>query len=688
MTVTERDDSRETDERGLQKALREADPGSRYRTNLGPWIWLVAPLASALTLYQLYIALFGGFSSLIQGAYHVGGALSLIFLLYPARRVFASDWRSGYCVPIATDILLAGAAMYCCLYIVQNYDRLTTQAIIFGNTDWDNVVAIAGVLLVLEATRRCVGLPIVIVAGAAIAYALFGDHLPVFEHPGYELNDYATQTFFTASSIFGTPIQVSTSFIFLFLFFGVLLVRTNVGSFFNDLAFAATGRYTGGTAKAAVVASATQGMVSGSSVANTVASGSFTIPMMIRAGFRRPFAAATEASASTGGQMVPPIMGAAAFIMAEYTGVPYSEIILLAIVPAVLYFSGVFLGIHFEARKRGVLGVSRDKLPKWGSLARRLDLLLPLGVIIYLLFAGRSPANAALWGIVTVFVLSLLRKDTRMGPMDTLRILERGARAALPVIAACACAGIVAGTVTKTGLGGKLAGEILDLAMGHMILVLFFTMIACLILGMGLPTTANYVVTATVAAPILVNEFDVPIIVAHLFVFYFGVLADITPPVCLAAYAAAGIAGANPMRSGVIALKLATAGFVIPFVFVLEPNLLIGEGSTLQTLPVLVTALLGMTAISAGTMGYLLRPATTVERVLLIIGGGLLVYPQIVVSLLGVLLVIGVVAVQYRGRESVEAAARRAAAEESVPQQRDGEEEPPVSAAAGERAEP
>jgi TRAP transporter 4TM/12TM fusion protein len=317
--------------------------------------------------------------------------MSLIFLLYPAHRAFASDWRSGYCIPIISDLLLACAGMYTCFYIVDNYDRLTTQAIIFGNTDWDNAVAIAGVLLVLEATRRCVGLPIVIVAGAAILYALFGNHLPIFEHPGYELNDYATQTFFTASSIFGTPIQVSTSVIFLFLFFGVLLVRTNIGSFFNDLAFAATGRYTGGTAKAAVVASATQGMVSGSSVANTVASGSFTIPMMIRAGFRRPFAAAAEASASTGGQMVPPIMGAAAFIMAEYTGVPYSEIILLAVVPALLYFTGVFLGIHFEARKRGVLGVSKEKLPKWGALLRRMDLLLPLGVIIFLLFNGRSP---------------------------------------------------------------------------------------------------------------------------------------------------------------------------------------------------------------------------------------------------------------------------------------------------------
>lgn len=682
MTVTERDDAVESGER-VRQALREADPGNRYRTNLGPWIWLVAPLASALTLYQLYIALFGGFSSLIQGAYHVGGAMSLIFLLYPVRRSFAADWRSGYCVPIATDVLLSGAAMYCCLYIVDNYDRLTTQAIIFGNTDWDHVVAVTGVLLVLEATRRCVGLPIVVVASAAILYALYGDRLPIFEHPGYELEEYATQTFFTASSIFGTPIQVSTSFIFLFLFFGVLLVRTNVGSFFNDLAFAATGRYTGGTAKAAVVASATQGMVSGSSVANTVASGSFTIPMMIRAGFRRPFAAATEASASTGGQMVPPIMGAAAFIMAEYTGVPYSEIILLAVVPALLYFTGVFLSIHFEARKRGVLGVSRERLPKWGSLVRRLDLLLPLGVIVYLLFAGRSPANAALWGIVTVFALSLLRRDTRMGPLETLRILERGARAALPVIAACACAGIVAGTVTKTGLGGKLAGEILDLAMGHMILVLFFTMIACLILGMGLPTTANYVVTATVAAPILVNEFDVPIIVAHLFVFYFGVLADITPPVCLAAYAGAGIAGANPMRSGVIALKLATAGFVIPFVFVLEPNLLIGEGSWWQTLPVLVTALLGMTAISAGAMGYLLRPATVAERVALILAGALLVYPYLAVSVAGAVLLAGVAAVQFRGRESVADATRRTAAEREarVPEPREGEERPAPAAA-------
>lgn len=633
----------------LRESISKVDPGSRYRTDLGPWIWVIAPLASALTLYQLYIALFGGFNSLIQGAIHVGGAMGLIFLLYPAKRSWAGR-RGGW--PLYADLVLAGAAMYTNFYIVADYDRLNTRAKIFGYTDMDYFVAILGVLLVLEGTRRCVGLPIVVVASAAILYAVHGDSMPVFTHAGFDWDRYAAETFFSTTSVFGTPIQVSTSFIFLFLFFGVLLVQTNIGGFFNDLSFAATGRFTGGTAKAAVVASGTQGMVSGSSVANTVASGSFTIPMMIRAGFRRPFAAATEASASTGGQMVPPIMGAAAFIMAEYTGVPYSEIILLAIVPAVLYFSGLFMGIHFEARKRGILGVGKEKLPSWRGLVKRLDLLLPLVVIIYLLFSGRSPANAALWGIVAVFVLSLLRKDTRMGPLATLRILERGARAALPVIAACACAGIVAGTVTKTGLGGKLAGEIVNLAMGHLVLVLLLTMVACLILGMGLPTTANYVVTATVAAPILVTQFDIPLIVAHLFVFYFGVLADITPPVCLAAYAGAGIAGANPMRSGVIALKLAAAGFIIPFAFVLEPSLLIGEGSVGETLVPLVTALLGMAAISAGAAGFLLRETATAERVALIAAGGALVYPQLLVSLIGGGVFAAVVAYQWARRNA------------------------------------
>lgn len=627
-----------------QDQVRKYGAESRYRIQLGPWKWVATPLAVALTLFQLYTGLFGAYTSLIQGAVHVGGAMGLIFLFYPARRAGAE--RRGVAW---YDVLLAAGALWTNFYIVVNYERLVSRSVVIGFSNLDYTVAALGILLVLEGTRRCVGAPIVVVAAAAIVYNIFGQYMPIFTHPGYSWRQYAAETFFSSNAIFGIPIQVSSTFIFLFLLFGVLLVRTNIGAFFNDLAFTLTGRYTGGTAKAAAVASGLQGMVSGSSVANTVASGSFTIPMMKRSGFRSTFAGASEAAASTGGQLMPPVMGAAAFIMAEYTGVPYSKLILIAVIPVLLYYSGLFMGIHFRARRRGILGLPRDELPSVKGLLTRLDLLLPLATIFGLLLRGHSPAYAALWAIAVAFVLSLVRKDTRLSITGTVRMLEGGARTALPVIAACATAGIVAGTVTKTGLGGELAGGVLDLAFGQFFLVLVFTMIACLILGMGLPTTANYVVTATVAAPILL-QFDVPLIAGHMFVFYFGILADITPPVCLAAYAGAGIAGANPLRTGVTAFRLAIAGFIVPYVFVLEPSLLLQDVTVSALLPTLATVLLGMMAISAGLMGYLVDEATVVERVILVAAGLVLVYPHLITSACGVALLALIAIVQWPRR--------------------------------------
>jgi TRAP transporter 4TM/12TM fusion protein len=646
---TSRELREQTERRGEQQAeetLRRYSHESAYRTNLGIWKWVVLALGSALTIFQLYTALRGTYVSLVQGAIHVGAAMGLIYLLYPAKR----EWSNRPGVPLY-DVILAGLAIWTNSYIVINYERLTNQAVIFGFSTLDYTVAALGILLVLEATRRCVGLPIVVVAGGALLYGLFGPYMPVFAHAGFSWDRLATETFFTSSSIFGTPVQVSSTFIYLFLFFGVVLVKTNIGQFFNDLAFGATGGFTGGTAKAAVTASGLQGMISGSSVANTVTSGSFTIPMMKRSGFRPEFAGAAEASASTGGQIMPPLMGAAAFIMAEYTGIPYNEIILIALIPAILYFSGVFMGTHFEARRRGILGVSRSQLPALGGLMKKLDLLLPLVVIIGMLLSGFSPQNSALYGIASAFLISLIRHSTRMSLYEMGRLLENGARAALPVIAAVATAGIIAGIVTKTGLGGKLAGGILDLALGNFFLVMFFTMVASIILGMGLPTTANYVVTATVAAPILV-QFDVPLIAAHFFVFYFGIVADITPPVCLAAYAGAGIAGANPMRTGVTAVKLAIAAFIIPYIFVTNPVLLLEGATALNLIPAVITALLGMAAISAGIMAYFLGPANVLERLLLVVGGIMLVYPDLLISLPGLVLVAAVGAFQYLRGES------------------------------------
>ncbi len=628
-------DNKEIDKHEL---MAKYDKESAFRTNLGAWGWITLILGGALTIFQLYTAFRGAYVSMIQGAIHLGAALCLVYLLYPIK----SSMTKNRGVPWY-DALLAIAALFANYYIIYNYERLINEAIIFGFTYLDQIVATAGIILLLEATRRVVGLPIVIIAIAALLYGLLGQYIPVIGHAGYDWPTLATEMFYSSSSIFGIPIQISSTYIYLFLFFGVILVKTNIGQFFNDIALRLTGRYTGGTAKAAVAASGLQGMVSGSSVANTVGSGSFTIPMMKNAGFKPHFAAASEASASTGGQIMPPIMGAAAFIMASYTGIPYNEIIVIAIIPAVLYFAGVFLGTHFEARKQGIMGLKKEELPKTKNLAKRIDLFLPLVIIIGFLLIGYTPTYAALFAIGTAFVISFFRKETRMSLKGTIKLLEEGARTALPVIAACATAGIIAGTVTTTGLGPKIAGGIIDLAQGQFFLVMFFTMIACIILGMGLPTTANYVVTATMAAPALL-AFDVPVIAVHMFVFYFGIVADITPPVCLAAYAGAGIAGANPMKAGVTAVKLAIAAFIIPYVFVSQPILLLqGDANVLNVSIAVVTALLGMASISAAMIGHFVSKVNWLERLLLFAGGLLLVYPDYLISIIG-LAIFGVVA--------------------------------------------
>ncbi|TLQ00259.1 TRAP transporter permease [Nesterenkonia salmonea] len=669
-----------------EDVLRAHDISSRFRTDLGWWGWVVGGISVVFTAYHLYAAFERPYNAWMHGSLHVAGALALIFLLYPAsKRLLAVNPSGNRWLDVLTgrhrgipwyDVLLAVVASACSFYIFFNYEYLVSnQVAILGYSDTDILVATLGVLLVLEATRRCVGTPIVVVAGVAIAYALFatGDRMPGnWGHRGQEWNEFATNMFLSAGQgIFGTPIRVSSEFIFLFLFFAVVLLRTNIGQFFNDLAFRAAGRFTGGPAKAAVAASGLQGMVSGSSVANTVASGSFTIPIMKRAGFKPHVAAATEATASTGGQMVPPIMGAAAFIMAQnISGLEYNELIVIAIIPAALYFTGVFLSVHFEAKRNELKGIPPEELPSWKSIITRIDMLLPLVVIIGTLLGGASPMRAALFGIGTALGLSLLRamiehlipvitdavKEGKSPLEETgkmllallyvvIQMLTSGARTALPVIAACATAGMVAGTVTSTGLGGQLGAGLVALAGGNFMLVLVMVMIACIILGMGLPTTANYVVTATVAAPILYQNFDVPLIAAHMFVFFFGILADVTPPVCLAAFAGAGIAGANPMRAGVSAMRMAIAGFLIPYAFILEPALLL-EGTFTELILALGTVVLGMIGVSSGLAGYLIARGTIMDRTLLVLGGIMLIYPDVVVSGIGLGVVAAGVAIQ------------------------------------------
>src|SRR5690625_4528821 len=472
-----------------------------------------------------------------------------------------------------------------------------------------------------------------------ICYAMFGNFIPtkILSHPGFEFDRVTTNIWYKESGLFVSPIQISSKFIFLLLFFGVMLVHTKIGKFFNDLAFALTGRFTGGTAKAAVAASALQGMVSGSSVGNTVASGSFTIPMMKNAGFKPEFAAGTEASASTGGQIMPPIMGAAAFIMMEYLGVSYGVIMLAAVVPAILYFTGIFIGTHFEAKRLGILGLPAEKLPKLKEQMLRYGyMLIPLFVIIGTVMAGYTPQRAAIFGIIAAYLASIVRKESRMSLRKTIYFFETGARVALPVIAAVATAGIIAGVVSITGLGAKFAAGIIALSAGHLALALFFTMIACLILGMGLPTTANYVVTATIAAPALINGFDVAPIAVHMFVFYFGIVADITPPVCLAAYAGAGIARDNPFKSGVTAVKLAIAAFIVPYIFIYNPIVVLVDVTALDLIISIITSVIGMVAVSSSVIGFLLTESKVFERLILFVGGLALILPGLLTDVAGI----------------------------------------------------
>lgn len=634
-TLTQAEQAQQA-EQDAKALLQKYDRESNFREQIGVWAWVVTFLGVSLTVFHIYTGYYGTLQSQKQGAIHLGTALGLIFLLFPMKKGQQLFQKT---VPWY-DLVLAFGSMYITYYKVIYFDDLL-RGVTWGYSEIDTWLSVAGILLLLEATRRTVGVPIVIVALVMMAYALFGNHIPtrMLSHQGYDFFEVATRLWYRDSGVFGTPLQISAKYIFLFLFFGVILVHTRIGQFFNDLAFGLTGRFTGGTAKAAVVASALQGMVSGSSVGNTVASGSFTIPMMKNAGFKPEFAAGTEASASTGGQIMPPIMGAAAFIMMEYLGVSYAYIMAAAVIPATLYFLGIFIGTHFEAKRLRILGLPTSELPNIKNLMKQYGyMLLPLIVIMGTVMIGYTPQRAAILGIATAFVVSLVRSETRMGLRKIIYVLEQGARVALPVIAAVATAGIIAGVVSMTGLGSKFAASIIALSGGHLFLALFFTMIACLVLGMGLPTTANYVVTATVAAPALINGFDLAPIAVHMFVFYFGIVADITPPVCLAAYAGAGIAGANPFKSGVTAVKLAIAAFIIPYVFVYSPIMVMENVTVIPLILAVVTSILGMIAVSSAMIGFYIRNSRYYERLILFVAGVCLIIPELTISLVGLAL--------------------------------------------------
>ncbi len=621
------------DENKQAEIMAKYDREFNYRKLQGTWGKVVYGIAIIWALIQLYTAAFGVFPSTIQRGQHIGFALFLTFVLYPMFKKDKGNKTTWY------DLVFAGLSI-----IVSGYHLVFYKAIIHragAYTTSDIIVSVVAVFLVLEATRRVAGPVLITVASVFLLYAYLGPMFPGFlSHRGFTVYRIATYGWMSTESILGIPIMVSANFIFLFLLFATFLKKTGIGDWMTGLAMGVAGGSTGGPAKAAVIASATQGTISGSSVANTVGTGSVTIPLMKSIGYRPEFAAAVEAAASTGGQLMPPVMGAAAFIMTEFTGLPYGTIALSASIPAFLYFTGIFIMVHLEAKKQGLRGLSKEELPNPIKLIKeKWFLALPIAIIVMLLVQGRTPMRAALFAIISAIAVSFIRKDTRMSIKDIINGLNEGARSALPVVMACASAGIIVGVVTLTGLGVKFSTGILILSGGNIYLAMLFTMFASIILGMGMPTTANYIVQATIAAPVLV-ELGIPVIAAHLFVFYFGIVADITPPVALAAFAGSGIAGSNPFKTGVEASKIACAAYLVPYIFATNPVLVLVDATIPTVALALSTAFIGMFGIAGGVSGYFVTTSKHWERILLFIGGLMLVNPGNLTNIVGSLLLV------------------------------------------------
>ncbi len=633
----------ERKEMTAEEVLKKYDAESNTMEYAGVMARIVSALAISFSIFQIYTASFGLLDAQIQRAIHLGFGLCLAFLLYPTRK----SWRRDKLHPLDGALAILGAAAPA--YIVLNYRELILRAAL--PTPTDVVIGALGILLVIEAARRVVGIPMVCVVLFFIGYAFAGQYMPgILAHRGLNINEFVSHVFFSTEGIFGIPLGVSSTFIFLFILFGAYLEGTGLGKFFIDVANAIAGWASGGPAKVAVLSSGLMGTVSGSSVANVVGTGSLTIPMMKKLGYHKDFAGAVEAAASTGGQLMPPVMGAAAFLMAEFVGVPYVEIVKAAVIPAFLYFAGVWLGVHFEAKRNNLKGLPREELPKLGELLRtRGHLAIPLIVIVYLLVSGYTPMRAALVAIVLSIVVSGIKKSTRMSPAAIVKGLETGARNVLGVLVACAAAGIIIGVVTKTGVGLKLASALLELSGGLVLPSMFLTMITAILLGMGVPTTANYVITSTIAAPALI-QMGVPMLAAHMFVFYFGIIADVTPPVALAAYAGSGISGGNALRTGINASKLAIAAFIIPYMFVLSPELLLVDGLTAGLLLSFLTAIVGMVALSSSLIGYLIAPLGKLERLILGAGGLMMIKPGLVTDIAGVAIFAAILFLQLRKR--------------------------------------
>lgn len=652
-----------SNEEEMKQMMKELDREQAYREHKCWRQYITVIISVIFVVFQLYATLSGTIPAQILRATHLAFVQLLAFLLFPPTKHSRRDTLPWY------DVVLGVLGASCWLYIVINFDSLVRRS--GNNTVLDVIIGIIGILILFESCRRIVGLPIMIIAAVFIVFAFTGKYLPGFlHHRGYSLQRIVCHLFYNTEGIMGTPIGACSTFIFLFILFGALLEKTGIGHFFIDVCNAIAGGASGGPAKVAVLSSALLGTVSGSSVSNTVGSGSFTIPMMKKLGYKGEFAGAVEAAASTGGQLMPPIMGAAAFLMAESLGLPYITIVKAAIIPAILYFTGIFITVHLEAKKLGLKGLPKDQLPPFLPLILRKGyMILPLVVIIFFLCSGKTAVFAALMGIVSCVLVGLgvsisdlaHGRKPSFGGKDIVEVMCTAARNIISVAIACGMAGIIIGIVTLTGLGLRLGNGLVSLAHGQLFLTLVFTMLASIILGMGAPTTANYLITSTITAGAII-ALGIQPLAAHMFAFYFGIIADVTPPVALAAIAGAAIAKAKPMKTAVNATKLAIGAFIIPYMFVYNSKMLMIDASILSIITIALTAILGMFGISVALEGYgfnntgffynsdkpkgLIITLDVIERLLFAFAGLLCVIPEQKSDIFGICLLIILIAYQ------------------------------------------
>ena len=624
----------------LDAVMRKYDRESNTRIWEGPLRWITGGLMAAFSLYCIAMTLWSTALPETRLSLFLACIVFIGFLTYPIKKGHVKvNFMPWY------DIVLMLVGTGCFLYFA--FNAMTLIKLATRIEPIHVVIGAVGILILLELCRRCVGLPILVVLGVLLVYTFY-NQLSWNADFYQALKNIIYKLFYTTNGVIGTPVNVCYTYIVLFIIFGAFLERTGIANFFISFANRIAGWSSGGPAKVAVISSALCGMVSGSSVGNTVTTGSVTIPMMKKTGYKPEFAGAVEAAASTGGQIMPPIMGAAAFLMAEYMGLPYATVAVKAILPAVLYFTGIFIAVHLEAKKLGLKGLSRDEMPAWKDLGRKSYLLLPLILLVWLVSSGAKTMQfSAAVSILAAVVVGFLNKGERLTPKKIFEALEAGARGAITVGVACAVAGMIAGCITVTGLASILINGIVGLAGNAQIIGLALTMVCCIILGMGVPTTANYCIMASTCAPILI-KMGIPVVAAHFFVFYFGIVADIPPPVALAAYAGSAIAKSDPMKTGVNATKLAIAAFIVPYIFAYSPALLFENVSGWwEVTQICISALLGIFGIAAALNGHLYKKVPWYFRLLLVAGGLGMMIPGTLTDVVGLALVALVIVVQY-----------------------------------------